>query len=116
MRCDFVRHPLMEQCMESLTCSNIINNFSATGHLKLENTCFIFSVSNCSTKKQSKTILFSVDFGSKPNLTKTKMFISKLATINTLVNTIEKMLRKEDEAEKVFVIYLPIFDVKVTVV
>ena len=44
------------------------------------------------------------------------MFISKLATINTLVNTIEKMLRKEDEAEKVFVIYLLIFDVKVTVV
>ena len=44
------------------------------------------------------------------------MFTSKLATINTLVNTIEKMLRKEDEAEKVFVIYLLIFDVKVTVV
>ena len=106
----------MEQCMESLTYSNNINNLSATGHLKLENTCFIFSVSNCSTKKQSKTILFSVDFGSKPNLTNTKMFISKLATINTLENTIEKILRKEDEAQNVFVIYLLIFDVKVTVV
>ena len=66
MRRDVGRHPLDEQCMESLTYSYNINNMSATGHLKLENTCFEFSVSNCYSKKQSKMILFSVDFGSKP--------------------------------------------------